>query len=250
MPRNQALKLKRLWGCLLGGPSFNEDRAMQRRSPSPAVPLSAGVWLRCLSVLLFVALAPGATLAFGQSAAKVRDGDIIFHTSRSAQSQAVQRATGSRYSHMGIILFQSSEPRVFEAISTVRFTPLEEWRARGEGGHYVIKRLRDADVHLTPAALLSLRHAASVFEGRPYDSLFGWGDEKLYCSELVWKLYANAVNVRLTEPRKVRDFNLSDPVVQQKARERYGTRGLPLEEPAVAPVDIFESSLLITVTEQ
>ena len=32
-----------------------------------------------------------------------RSGDIIFHTSRSAQSVAIQKATGSPYSHMGIV---------------------------------------------------------------------------------------------------------------------------------------------------
>jgi hypothetical protein len=40
---NQALKLTRLSGCLLGGPGFGEDHAMQRPCPSSAVQLSAGV---------------------------------------------------------------------------------------------------------------------------------------------------------------------------------------------------------------
>jgi len=42
-PPNQALKLTRLSGCLLGGPTFGEDHGVRRRSPSPAVQLSAGV---------------------------------------------------------------------------------------------------------------------------------------------------------------------------------------------------------------
>ncbi|VTR45020.1 Orthopoxvirus protein of uncharacterised function (DUF830) [Serratia fonticola] len=45
----------------------------------------------------------------------VQDGDIIFHTSRSAQSLAIQQATGSRYSHMGIIVLRDGKPYVFEA---------------------------------------------------------------------------------------------------------------------------------------
>jgi hypothetical protein len=40
---NQALKLTRLSGCLLGGPGFGEDRAVQRLCPLSAVQLSAGV---------------------------------------------------------------------------------------------------------------------------------------------------------------------------------------------------------------
>ena len=40
---NQALKLTRRAGCLLGGPEFREDRAVRRPCPSSAVQLSAGV---------------------------------------------------------------------------------------------------------------------------------------------------------------------------------------------------------------
>jgi hypothetical protein len=93
-------------------------------------------------------------LSFSAShAAALKDGDIIFHTSRSAQSIAVQRATGSRYSHMGIVLLRGGKPYVFEAVSTVRYTPLAQWTARGNGGHYVVKRLRNADTLLTPGAV-------------------------------------------------------------------------------------------------
>ena len=72
-----------------------------------------------------------------------RDGDIIFHTSKSAQSIAIQKATNSKYSHMGIIFNRDGSPYVYEAVKTVRYTPLKKWIARGEDGHYVVKRLRD-----------------------------------------------------------------------------------------------------------
>ena len=52
-----------------------------------------------------------------------RDGDIIFHTSRSSQSAAIQRATHSPYSHVGVVFFRDGKPYVFEAIATVRYTP-------------------------------------------------------------------------------------------------------------------------------
>ena len=42
-PSNKALKLTRLSGCLLGGLTFGEDRAVEWPSPSSAVQLSASV---------------------------------------------------------------------------------------------------------------------------------------------------------------------------------------------------------------
>jgi hypothetical protein len=56
----------------------------------------------------------------------LRDGDIVFQTSKSSQSIAVQRATRSRYSHMGIVVQRDGKPFVFEASATVRFTPFKE----------------------------------------------------------------------------------------------------------------------------
>ena len=179
-------------------------------------------------------------------AAALKDGDIIFHTSRSAQSIAVQRATGSRYSHMGIVLLRGGKPYVFEAVSTVRYTPLAQWTARGNGGHYVVKRLRNADTLLTPGAVAKLRAGTSDFEGRPYDLTFEWSDKRIYCSELVWKLYQRGLGVRIGELQKIREFNLGDPAVRAKMRERYGDK-VPMDEPVISPVAMFESPLLVTV---
>jgi len=73
----------------------------------------------------------------------VQDGDIIFQTSRSSQSLAIQRATHSPYSHMGLVLYRDGRAFVLEAVATVRYTPLAEWIDRGVGRHFVVRRLRD-----------------------------------------------------------------------------------------------------------
>jgi uncharacterized protein YycO len=198
--------------------------------------------MKALSTALLVLLAGGAAHA----TATLRDGDIIFHTSRSAQSVAVQRATGSRYSHMGIVLLRHGKPFVFEAVSTVRYTPLAQWTARGNGGHYVVRRLRDADKLLTPGAVARLHARTADFAGRPYDLTFEWSDGRIYCSELVWKLYQRALGVRIGELQKIREFNLTDPAVRAKMRERYGDK-VPMDEPVISPVAMFDSPLLVTV---
>lgn len=171
------------------------------------------------------------------------DGDIIFHTSRSAQSAAIQRATHSPYSHVGVIFFRDGKPFVFEAIATVRYTPLDAWIARGEGGRYVVRRL---ETGLEPVQIAKLRAAARKFEGRPYDLYFEWSDDRIYCSELVWKLYERALGVRLGTLQKLREFDLTDPMVKSRMRERYGGN-VPLDEPVISPGAQFDSPSLISV---
>lgn len=173
----------------------------------------------------------------------VRDGDLIFHASRSAQSLAIQRATGSRYSHMGVVLHRNGRPYVFEAVEPVRYTPLADWIARGQGGHYVVKRLRTPpDARQTQR----LRAQAERLRGKHYDLGFGWSDERIYCSELAYKLYDRAMGVRIGRLQRLREFELDDPAVRAKLRERYGAR-VPLDEPVISPAAMFDSSLLETV---
>jgi len=179
----------------------------------------------------------------------LRDGDIIFHTSRSSQSAAIQRATHSRYSHMGLILHRQGKPYVFEAVATVRFTPLAQWTARGAGGHYVVKRWRDADTRLDTAGATRLRNAAQALAGKPYDLTFEWSDARIYCSELVWKAYERAFGLKLGETQRLGDFDLSDPIVAAKLRERYGAK-LPLQEPVISPQAMFDSAELVLVSER
>src|ERR1700704_3182300 len=92
---------------------------------------------------LFLYHACGHKVAF-------HDGDIIFQTSRSGQSRAIQLATHSRYSHMGIVFLENGKPVVLEAVQPVKWTPVAKWIARGEGGRYVVKRLRDRPDGLSP----------------------------------------------------------------------------------------------------
>src|SRR5262249_29023973 len=88
--------------------------------------------------------------------AALREGDIIFQVSRSSQSLAIQLATKSPYSHMGLIQKDGSHYFVYEAVQPVKRTPLEDWIRRGEGGHYVVKRLKEADRLLTPEVLAKI----------------------------------------------------------------------------------------------
>ncbi len=182
-------------------------------------------------------------------AAELAAGDIIFHTSRSSQSQAIQRATGSRYSHMGMVFFRAGKPFVFEAVQPVKYTPLNQWIARGEGGHYVVRRLKNASAVLTPEVLARMEKLARSWLGRPYDLSFEWSDQRMYCSEVVWKLYERVLGVELGELQALREFDLSDPLVQAKMRERYGAK-LPLDMRAISPAAVFASEHLETVAQE
>lgn len=177
-----------------------------------------------------------------------KDGDIIFQTSLSSQSYAIQAATNSRYSHVGIVYVYQGLPHVYEAIGPVKTTPLDQWIKRGENGHFVVKRLKISSTVMTKEAIEKMRSVGAKYEGRPYDYTFEWSDEKIYCSELVWKIYKEALGIEVGRLQKMADFDLSDPKVRFKVQERFG-EDIPLEETVISPASIYNSSMLIDVHE-
>jgi hypothetical protein len=203
------------------------------RAPAPAKPVEA-------------ARAPDAGPAPRDA---LHEGDIAFQTSRSAQSKAIQLATHSRFSHVGIVRLESGTPFVYEAVGPVKATPFDAWVARGEGRRVVVMRLKDADRRLTPDAIAALRRSEDRFRGRPYDQAFGWSDERIYCSELVWKVYDEALGEKLADLQRLGDFDLTNPVVTAKVRERYGDR-VPLDEPVISPGALADSPRLEIVLDQ
>lgn len=202
-----------------------------------------------LLTLVATLLAPLAAFAPDRFEDRLRDGDIIFQETQSAQSKAIQLATHSRYSHVGIVYFQKGKPVVFEAVQPVKISALKNFIARSVGGHYVVKRLKNAESLLSPTVLAKMEKTGRRFVGKNYDWAFGWSDARIYCSELVWKIYQRGAGIELAPTKKLREFDLSHLSVQAKMKERYG-RNIPLDEPVVAPSQLFESELLITVLEK
>ncbi len=183
----------------------------------------------------------------------LKEGDIIFQTSTSSQSKAIQLATKSKYSHVGII-FKSDKSKkddfvVLEAVQPVKYTPLQEWIKRGENSHFVVKRLKNADTLLTDEAIQKMKSVGDRFVGKNYDLYFEWSDEKIYCSELVWKTYNESLKIEVGKLEKLSSFDLESKVVKDKMKERYGNKISPnqLEESVISPAAIFESDKLVFV---
>jgi uncharacterized protein YycO len=176
------------------------------------------------------------------------NGDLIFQSSNSGQSAAIQLATHSIYTHCGILFQENGKWMVYEAVQPVRKIPVEQWTAAGQNGFYIVRRLKNADSLLSDAKVKAMKNAAIKRLGRDYDIYFSWDEERMYCSELVWKVYHEGANVEVGTRKRMKDYDLSSPVVKQIMQQRYGKKP-PLNEYMISPQDVFESELLVTVKE-
>lgn len=169
-----------------------------------------------------------------------QDGDIVFHESTSRQSPVIKLAQHSKWTHCGIVFHIGEKAYVYEAVEPVKYTPLKDWIARGKNGVYCAKRLKQS---LSASDITKMKATGARYKGKHYDTLFQWSDSKMYCSELIWKIYAQGAGIELCEPDHFSDFPLSAPSVKKLIKERYGSAFNP-DEPIVSPYALFKSELL------
>lgn len=173
----------------------------------------------------------------------LKTGDIIFQTSISSQSFAIQKASSSVYSHMGLVENIENKFFVLEAVQPVKRTPLQEWIDRGKGGKYAIKRLENFDYLTTDKGKDHWDQISKSYLGKNYDIYFDWSDDAMYCSELVWKVYNQLVGLEIGSPKELQYFDLKSEEVRKKLVERYGD-SIPWDQKIISPQDIFDSPLL------
>jgi hypothetical protein len=157
-----------------------------------------------------------ATRADSPEPAPLRAGDLVFQTSGSSQSAAILAATGSPYTHVGLVVQTPRGLRVLEAFGPVGLSRWERFVERGAGKRVLIMRPEALD-EATRARLFDI---GKKYLGRPYDPLFLEGDDAIYCSELVWLVLEEA-GLELSGWRTVGELNLDDRAVRALLKRRW-----------------------------
>ncbi len=163
------------------------------------------------------------------SSPEVKEGDMVFQCSQSQQSPYIQQATGSAYTHCGIIIEEPSGLFVLEASNVVKLTPYDEW----------IKKGRDEEVKIVRVFEKHVKVEYQQYLGKKYDLAFKFDNDKYYCSELLYDIYLEQFNCQLAVPKKVSEYNLTN------LDDIMAKRGIDKDQLVVAPSDILESDKVI-----
>ena len=190
----------------------------------------------------------------------LRDGDIVFRLGDAKAlggtfplSQFIATATGSRFSHTGIVAVESGSPVVYDCSSAgVQRQPFEVWMLDCVGAMGV-KRLKPEFRNHIPGIL---GYCRAKFEQQvPFDFEFRLDDAAFYCVELTEKAFRSQ-GLKLSEPVRIGDWEnlgnyrltaLATPVVTKL----FLTEPISLEQPVYVPGNdhegVWSSSLLETV---
>ncbi|NKJ06913.1 YiiX/YebB-like N1pC/P60 family cysteine hydrolase [Rhizobium sp. SG741] len=167
--------------------------------------------------ILFACLIIGTLYATaGGDYPPLQDGDLIFQTSTSSQSSAIIFATGSAFSHMGIIKNDNGAITVIEAAAQVKETPLKTWINRGLLRRVAIYR----DPRLTPEKARQLLSYSRTLYGKPYDLFFSFNNDAIYCSELPYLAY-KAAGIDIGKAQKISELNIDNMLVKNLVQSRW-----------------------------
>ena len=166
-------------------------------------------------------------------------GDLIFQSlPYNDLVQAIEGISESPFSHCGIVIQKDGEWYVLEAIGPVKYTPLYEWVKNGRAHSFKVFRLKDSQY------IDDFISKASGYLGRPYDKQYRMDDEKIYCSELIYKAYRDAADIQLGQMVKLGDMPWEK---FQSTIINYEKGAVPLEREIITPVNITKSEHLKSV---
>jgi len=193
---------------------------------------------------LLIVLCTGCN--WGYDASLLQTGDLIFQTSTAANS-AINIISTTPYTNMGLVLRKNDSLWVLEATKpNVRLSLLDNWVQQGKDQHFVAKRLKNADEVLDSLSKINMWKIAQRYVSKDYDPYLEWTNDRLYCSELVWKVYKQTLGVEIDTLQPFKNFDYKRTEVKNLVQELYG-ENLPMNEVVVSPSNIFNSSLFQTV---
>jgi Permuted papain-like amidase enzyme, YaeF/YiiX, C92 family len=153
----------------------------------------------------------------------LKRGDVIFQNSLSDQSLAISLATGSEYTHVGIVdVDADGVVVVLEAVRTTRETPLTDWLTHGADGDVAVYRYEG----LTDDQALAVTTAARSHFGKSYDPYFFASEDQLYCSELVRIAFHDGIGVDLGRMQTLAALDLGGTAARALIGERWDSHPL------------------------
>lgn len=171
------------------------------------------------------------------SSPHLQKGDIVFQFLPSKLSSVIADVSESDYSHVGIVTEYQDKMSVIEAIGPVKYTPISEWINQGYENRITVMRFKNSDPDKIGRAL----DKAEEFLGRPYDLKYELDEQKIYCSELVYKAFKRGANIELGKIQKLKELKWKEHMHFIMYLEGGP---VPLEREMVTPESIFQDQKL------
>ena len=208
-------------------------------------PQSPWAYLRPMAIVAVVVLAVGLYYRLDRIGLYLlsdkQEGDVLMQSlPHSELADAIETASRSPWSHCGILVKREGRWQVAQALTDVHYTPLIEYLIQCRDLSVTSFRVKG----LTKEEKARLQPGIAKLLGKPYDINYEPDDRKIYCSELVWKVYDRELGVHFGEWEAFGTLNWK-PVEAFVRRVERGK--LPLERMMITPVGLTKTGKVVRV---
>ncbi|OGQ34280.1 MAG: hypothetical protein A3F16_08090 [Deltaproteobacteria bacterium RIFCSPHIGHO2_12_FULL_43_9] len=197
--------------------------------------------IRCLAFLLSFLFVNICFAAF-------ETGDVLLQSARcGVYCDSIRASTKSPIDHAAIVVIppkkslfsfilrsNASGGEVVEAWTPVtKRTPLLEFLAR-DGGKYIQLRLKPE--YRNGKVIDAVIKVANSYVGKEYDYHFEESEDKIYCSELVYKAYDKGAGIHAGKMQKISDF---DKKIAEAYWKEHFQGHIPWERDVISPAGLL-----------
>lgn len=164
---------------------------------------------------------------------ELKTGDILLLDMDCYSCDLIEKQTNGPFSHSGIVLKLGNQVYVAQALGTVHHLPLQRFL---NYSHKPIQVIRPKYINYTKRRRLIQSYQANFFN-MPFDHDYTWDDEKLYCSEFIYKLLKSVYAIEDFAPTPMKyDVN------EDGWRRYFGGKEPPHGQLGLSPNDFYRSS--------
>jgi len=188
-----------------------------------------------ITIFLVLALRPVAVRGFYVP----QEGDVVFQSlpGGSDLMVTIEGATHSPFSRCGAVVKKDGRWMVIEAIGEVHFTPLFEWIVVAGAITWPLTGLNRSSRRKIPAMITGMEKRL----GRPYDYRYELGDDRVYCSSLVYKGWQVATGKPPGHLVRLGDLDWKPYRVVIQKYDECGPDDLPLDRLMITPRDLAQA---------
>jgi hypothetical protein len=209
------------------------------------LPQSPWAYLRPLAIVVAIVMMVGWYYRLDRIALYLlsdkQEGDVLLQSlPHSALTDAIETVSRSPWSHCGILVRRDGHWQVAQALMDVHYTPLLEYLIQGRDLRVTSFRARN----LTEEQKARLKLGIARLLGKPYDINYEPDDRKIYCSELVWKVYDRELGIHWGEWEAFGMLNWKPAEVFVRSVERGK---VPLDRMMITPVGLTRTGKVTQV---
>lgn len=177
---------------------------------------------------------------------ELKEADLIFISIANPLYRRVEIGTGSKASHVGILL-KDKDQNWIVAESTIpfsKYTPLKQFISRSDKGWYCIRRVK---TDLASHDIKKIHEQCNKRMGILYHTGFKYDSRRQFCSKFVYDVFRSAIDIEVGDIETFKELLNKQPNTSTSFWRFWFFGFIPWSRRTVTPASQMDSNMLVPI---